>query len=218
MPTYLDIVLAGGGRVGFQTAKLLANWDHDITIVEQDPELCDRISDAYVAKVVQGDASNPDILQQAGITESDVVAGLTGNTGLNLAVCMEASQLSPAIKTVARIDESEQEAYTQFVDAVVFPEIAGARVAANEIMGGDVQTLADVTGTLDIMQIRVREGAPAAEKELQDIRFPSGSLIISADDGQYIAKPETTLTPGKRYVVAVEPDVADEVLNLMRGT
>ena len=29
-------------------------------------------------------------------------------------------------------------------------------------MGSDAETLADVTGTLDIMQIRVEEGAPAA--------------------------------------------------------
>lgn len=218
MPTYLDIVIAGGGRVGFQTAKLLENWDHDVTIVEQDPDLCDAISDAYIAQVIQGDVSNPDILSEAGIQDTDVLAGLTNKTGLNLAVCMEAKQMAPNIRTVARIDSSEQEAYTQFVDGVIFPEFAGARVAANEIMGSDVQTLADVTGSLDIMQIRVNEGAPAAEKELQAVRFPSGTLVISDDDGHRIARPDTRLTPGKRYIVAVEPDVADEVMNLLRGS
>ncbi|MDY7082772.1 MAG: TrkA family potassium uptake protein [Halobacteria archaeon] len=218
MTTYLDIVIAGGGRVGLQTAKLLDNWDHNITIVERDPGVCDAISDEYVATVIQGDASNPDILRQAKVEDSDVIAGLTGGTGLNLAVCMEAKQMSPDIRSVARIDNSEQEAYTQFVDGIIFPELAGARVAANEIMGHDVRTLSDVTGDLDIMQIKVRENAPAAEKELRNVRFPTGALVISDDDGHRIAGPKTTLTPGKSYVVAVEPDVADEVMNLMRGT
>ena len=218
MTSYLDIIIAGGGRVGLQAAKLLDNWDHDITIIERDSDVCDAISDAYIATVVQGDASNPDILEQAGIERADVIAGLTGGTGLNLAVCMEATELSADIRTVARIDHLEQAAYERFVDGVIFPELAGARTAANEIMGSDIQTLADVTGTLDIMQIRVRDGAPAAGKALADIRFPAGTLVISDDDGHRVARPETTIAPGKRYVVAVEPDVADEVLNLLRGS
>ncbi len=67
------------------------------------------------------------------------------------------------------------------------------------------------------MNIRVAEGAPAAGKQLSEIRFPAGTLIVSDDDGNRIARPEMTLTPGSSYVVALEPDVADEVMNLMRG-
>jgi trk system potassium uptake protein TrkA len=218
MTRYLDIIIAGGGRVGLETAKLLDNWDHDVTIVERDPELCAELSDEYVAKVVEGDASNPDLLRQADVENADVVAGLTGEAGTNLAICMEAQEMNPDVRTVTRIDSREKESYTQFVDGVLFPELAGARTAASEIIGSDVQTLADVTGTLDIMHIRVHEGAPAAGKALRDVRFPEGTLVISDDDGERIARPETTLSPGKRYVVAVEPDVANEVMNLMRGS
>ncbi|MFB6218537.1 MAG: TrkA family potassium uptake protein [Halobacteriaceae archaeon] len=212
-----DAIIAGGGRVGFQTATILADRGEDVMIVERDPGVSDDIADEWVATVITGDATNPDILEQADVEDADVVAALTGETGLNLAVCMAARELAPGIRTVARIDRSVGEAYTRFVDAVVFPEEAGARVAANEIVGSDVQTLADVTGSLDIMEIRVAEGAPAAGKALADVRFPAGTLVISDDDGERVARPETTLTPGRRYVVAVEADVVDEVLNLMRG-
>ncbi|MEF8863218.1 MAG: amino acid permease, partial [Haloarculaceae archaeon] len=84
-----------------------------------------------------------------------ILLGVVAYLGLNLAVCMAAKELSPGIRTVARIERAAGKGYTRFVDAVVFPERAGARVAANEILGSDVRTLADVTGTLDIMQIRV---------------------------------------------------------------
>lgn len=213
----LDTIIAGGGRVGFETTILLDGRGHDVTVVEPDGDRCDDIADEYVATVIRGDASDPDILRQADVSGSDVIAGLTGLPGLNLAICMEAKQLNPEIRTVARIANRKQERYGQFVDETVFPEGAGARVAANEIEGSDVRTLADVTGTLDIMEIRVEEGAPAAGKALSDVRFPSGTLVISDDDGERVARPETTLAPGKRYVIAVEPDVADEVMNLLRG-
>jgi len=213
----LDIIIAGGGRVGFETAALLDTRGHDVTVVESDGDRCDAMADEYVATIIRGDASNPDILRQADVDGSDVIAGLTGLPGLNLAICMEAAELNPAIRTVARIAERDQEGYERFVDETVFPEGAGARVAANEIEESDVRTLADVTGTLDIMEIRVEEGAPAAGKALREVRFPAGTLVISDDDGERVARPETTLAPGKRYVIAVEPDVADEVMNLLRG-
>jgi trk system potassium uptake protein TrkA len=217
MTRTLDIVIAGGGRVGFQTAEILSDRGHDVTIIERDERIVSDLADEWIATVIQGDATNPDIIEQAGIDGADVIAALTGETGLNLAVCLAAAELHPGIRSVARIDRSAGEAYTRFVDAVLFPERAGARVAANEIVGSDVQTLADVTGSLDIMLVRVAEGAPAAGKQLSDVRFPAGTLIVSDDDGHRVARPDTTLTAGSRYVLAVEPDVADEVMNLMRG-
>jgi len=217
MAGHRNVIIAGGGRVGFQTAITLDDRGHDLTVIERDPDRCDGIADEYVATVIQGDASNPDILEQADVESADVIAGLTGEPGLNLAVCMEAAAMSPGIRTVARIDSRRREAYDRFVDETVFPEDAGARVAVNEIEGSDVRSISDVTGDLDILEIRVDEGAPAANKELRAVRFPAGTLVISDDDGNRVARPDTTLTPGRHYVIAVDPDVADEVLNLLRG-
>jgi trk system potassium uptake protein TrkA len=213
----LNVIIVGGGRVGFQTTAILADRGHDITVVERDPEVCDAIADEYVATVIQGDATDPSILEQADVGRADVIAGLTASTGVNLAVCLEAREMGNGIRTIARVERPAGKEYTRFVDGVVFPERAGARMAANEIIGGDVVTISDVTETLDIMQVRIAEGAPAADKRLADVNFPTGTLVISDDDGERIAGPETTLNPGKRYVVAVEPDVAEEVMNLLRG-
>jgi trk system potassium uptake protein TrkA len=212
-----DIIIAGGGRVGFQTAELLAARDENVTIVEQDEERVEEIADAWIATVIQGDASDPDILEQAGIDDADTVAALTELTGLNLAVCLLATRITDEIRTVARVDRETDETYDRFVDAVVYPEAAGARTAANRTAGEEVQSLADVTGDVEILEISVAEGAPAAGRTLADVAFPAGTLVISGADGNRISQPDTTLTPGRRYVVAVEPGVVDEVLQLMRG-
>jgi trk system potassium uptake protein TrkA len=212
-----DVIIAGGGRVGFQTAELLAARDENVTIIEEDEDRITEIADAWIATVIQGDASDPDILEQAGIADADIIAALTELTGLNLAVCLLATRLADDIRTVARVDRETDGAYDRFVDAVVYPEEAGARVAANKTAGREVQTLAAVTGNIEILEIRVAEGAPAAGRTLAEVSFPAGTLVISGADGSQISKPETTLTPGSQYVVAVEPGVVDEVLQLMRG-
>lgn len=213
----LDIIIAGGGRVGFQTAELLADRDDDITIIEREPGRIEEIADAWLATVIEGDATDPDILRQAGIANADVIAALTGLTGQNLAVCMAAEKLAPDIRTVARIDRAETATYADLVDDVIFPEQAGARVAANRITGGTIQALADVTGEIEILEIQIADGAPAAGRTLAEVQFPSGTLVVSGGDGQRIARPGTTLDVGSRYLIAVEPDVMDEVVRLLRG-
>jgi trk system potassium uptake protein TrkA len=154
------VVVVGSGRTGLQTARLLDDRGHDV-VVEREPEVVAALSDEYVETVIEGDATRPSVLSQAGLDRADVVAALTGDTETNLAICLTVERTAPDLQTVMRTAREVGEEYSAFVDRVVFTEAAGARVAANAIER-DVQTLADVTGSLDIMELTVAEGAPVA--------------------------------------------------------
>lgn len=210
------VAIAGGGRVGHRTAELLDDRGHDVVVIESDPDRADAISDDYIATVIEGDATRPSVLRQVGLERTHVVAALTKTTGTNLAIAMMASELADSVQTVVRTEREPDDEFDQFVDNVIFPERAGARAAANAIEP-DVSALEDVTGELDIMEIRVQEDAPVAGRTLSDIALPRGSLVVSSAAGDRIAGPETVLEPGQTYVVAAEPDVLNEVMNLMRG-
>ena len=212
----MRVVIAGGGRVGGRTARLLDDRDHNVVVIETDPDRVDEIADEYIATIIQGDATRPTILRQAGLENADVVAALTSNTGANLAICMAAERLAPHVATIMRTEREVGDEYDGFVDEVVFTERAGARAAANAVER-DIRAVEDVTGNLDILEIRVAESAPVAGKSLTEIAFPRGTLIVSNADGDRIAGSETVLQPGRSYVVAAEPEVVDEVTNLMRG-
>ncbi|WP_302081375.1 potassium channel family protein [Salinibaculum rarum] len=210
------VVIAGGGRVGRRVAHLLDDRGHDVVVIEADAERADEISDEYVATVITGDAARPTILEQADLDRTDVVAALTNDTGTNLAIGMMVKDMGTDVQTVVRTEREAGNEFDRFVDEVIFPERAGARAAVNAIES-DVSSLADVTGELDILEVHVAEGAPVAGKTLSDIALPTGSLFVSDAAGNTIAGPETVLEPGESYVVAAEPAVIDEVMNLMRG-
>ncbi|MFB6154423.1 MAG: TrkA family potassium uptake protein [Haloferacaceae archaeon] len=210
-------IVVGGGRVGRQTARSLHDQGHSVVVVEEDADRCAELADEYVATVIEGDATNPNVLRQANLEEADVVAGLTGKRGINLGVCMLAQRLGD-VRTVVRVDAAEAAAgYEDIVDDVVFPERLGALSAVNAITGIEVNALEDVMGDLDIYQITVAEGAPVAGKTLDDVGLPRGSLVVSTADGDRVAGRETVLEADRAYLVAVEPDVADEVMQLFRG-
>jgi trk system potassium uptake protein TrkA len=210
------VVIAGGGRVGQRTADMLDNRGHDVVVIESDSDRADAISDDYIATVIEGDATRPSILEQTDLDRTDVVAALTNRTGSNLAIAMMARNLTDSIRTVVRTEREGAEEFDRFVDSVIFPERAGARAATNAIEP-DVSSLSDVTGELDIMEIRVRAEAPVAGRTLSEIALPRGSLVVSDAAGDKISGPETVLEAGETYVVAAEPSVVDEVMNLMRG-
>ena len=213
----LRIIIAGAGQLGFRTAKLLGDRGHDVVMIEKAPHRCEYVSNQYVATVIEGDATLPSIFKQARPDDADAVAALTDDTPSNLAVCMMAQQFNPSLSTVMRTDPDTGDAHKDLVGDVIFPERAGALLALNAVLGGDVRSLEHAMGNLDIMEVRVKKGAPAEGKTLEEVRFPNGSIVVSDEDGARIARPDTRLVANQRYIVAVEPNVTKEVIQLLRG-
>lgn len=213
----LRIVIAGVGRVGMQAIEILDQHGHDVIAIDKSKERCEEISDAYLSMIIHGDATQPDILEQADLERCDVIAALTHNTELNLGIVLLARQRCDTLRTLIRIANPAGTRYQELVDAVIYPEGLGSVGVANAILGGDVQALQEVVGSLRILQMRVAEGAPLAGKRLEQVSMPKGSLIVSDADGSQVAGAETTLEAGRTYIVAAEPDVTEEVTQLFRG-
>ena len=85
--------------------------------------------------MIEGDGSDPDVLGAADPEEADVVAALTNDTDVNLAVCERAREVAPEARTILRIARDGEQAYGHrgIVDDVVYPAAAGARVAVERI-------------------------------------------------------------------------------------
>lgn len=217
----LRIVVVGGGHVGFQTARRLHARGHDVVIVEKDPDRVEFLTDQYVATVIQGDGGRPSILRETQPGKSDVVAALTDYGAMtNIGICMTAQRIAPEVKTVARIDHGDHEEYEEMVDAAVYPEALAAHAAANEVIDvsdGGVRTIEEVTETLELVEIEVAEGAPAAGKRLESVALPRGAVVVADQHSGEFPGPGTVLEPGNQYILAVQTAVADEVVRLLRG-
>ncbi len=210
------LVVAGGGRVGRRVAEDFANRGHEVTVIEQDPSVVDTEETGSQVTYLEGDATRPSLLTQAVTDGTGVLCALTDDQPTNLAVCMAAKQLYPDIETVARIEVEDGDEYTEFVDRVYFPERASIKAAVNAIAGSDVRVLEGVTGDLELFDIRLDYDAPAAGEVVEDV-LPEGSLVISQTSGDVAVQHSTTLVAGRRYLVAADYDVIDEVIRQFRG-
>lgn len=211
-----QIVIAGSGRVGYRVAQHFADRGKAVTVIERDPAVVDERDVDPAIDSVTGDATKPSILREALSEETSVLAALTDAEDTNLAICMGAKHLYPEMRTVARIEHTDGDEYTEFVDTVYFPERASTKAAVNAIAGSDVRTLEEVTGDLEVLDIRLDYDAPAAGEVVADV-LPEGSLVISQADGHVAVQHSTTLVAGRRYLVAADYDVVDEVIRQFRG-
>ncbi|GAB3329268.1 potassium channel family protein [Haloplanus salinarum] len=210
------MVIAGGGRVGFRVAEFFKQRGHRVTVIEQDPDRAHE-QDSDDIEIVIDDATHPSVLSNVITEETTVIGALTDSDSTNLAVCLAAKTFQPDIRTVARITNADDEEFEQLVDEVVFPERASVKTAVNALSGSDVRTFEDVTGKMEVFDIRVAPESPIAGQLLDDADLPEGSLVISGAGKERTATSETRLEAGERYIIAADPAAADSVISAFRG-
>ncbi|AXG11992.1 TrkA family potassium uptake protein (plasmid) [Haloplanus rubicundus] len=216
MTSSSHMVIAGGGRVGFRVAEFFKQRGHSVTVIEQDPDRAHE-QDSDDIEIVIDDATHPSVLSNVITEETTVIGALTDSDSTNLAVCLAAKTFQPDIRTVARITNADDEEFEQLVDEVVFPERASVKTAVNALSGSDVRTFEDVTGKMEVFDIRVAPESPIAGQLLDDADLPEGSLVISGAGGERTATSETRLEAGERYIIAADPAAADSVISAFRG-
>ena len=216
MASNSHIVIAGGGRVGIRVAQFFEQRGHSVVIIEKDPGRSDE-QESDEIEFVTGDATSPPVLSAALTDETTVIGALTDSDSTNLAVCLAARTFHPDIRTVARITDADAEEYDQLVDEVVFPERASVKTAVNALSGSDVRTFEEVTGAMEVFDIRVASDSPIAGQRLDEVDLPEGSLVISGAGGARTATSETRLEAGERYIIAADPTASDTVVSAFRG-
>jgi len=214
------VVIAGGGRVGFRVAELLGEYGHTPVVIERDEERCRHLVDEHVSMVLQGDATDPGLLEEAAVGRCDVLAALTGDGDTNLAVCAEARELAEGVRTIARADSAaaaEEESDAAFVDAVVYPEHAGARATLTHVLGDGFEQFAAMPEGFELLVVRAGEAAPATGRRVKQLRLPVGSRLIGDVTRSVIVTADTTVESGNQYMLALDRDVADEARRLFEG-
>ena len=217
----MKFVIVGYGRVGRRTAQILQSEGHTVVVVENDSSRVDRARDAGF-EVVEGDGADEAVLERAGVSDADALAGLTGDINTNFSACVVGG--SHGCRTVLRVDEDVSEdvyeRYAEDVDDIIYPERLGAAGAKTALMGGDFNVLADLTENLSVASIRIPEGSPAITERVIDLDLPGDARIYAhgrESESMTVPLPQTTVEAGDSIAVMADPAVLPEVREHLRG-
>ena len=201
------VLIAGGGRTGTQLATLLLAQNHDIRLVESRPDILARIHRELPTEAIyEGKATDPQILEQAGIERADVVAAVTNNDADNLTLCFMARWRYKVGRTIARVNNPRSAwLFDQkfHVDVALNAAEILSGLIEEEMSLGDMMTLLKLRrGNFAIVEQKVPVGARALGIALKDLALPEHCVIAAIVRHGEIVLP--------RGVTAFE--VGDEVL------
>jgi trk system potassium uptake protein TrkA len=175
----MHVIIGGCGRVGAQLADQLSRDEHDVVIIDTNPESFDRIGSAFNGETLIGDIINKDTLQRAGIERADALAAVTDLDNANLMAVQIARELFSVTVTVARLfNPQREESYRKM--GVTY--VSGTRLVARAIMKQlDIDTFPPHVGfsegEIDVVELVVtQKGHGMTVSELQN----RGELRVAA--------------------------------------
>ncbi len=216
------VIIAGGGRTGAQLASLLVNLNHRVHLVEQRADVLDRIHHELPTEVIyQGDPTNPQVLETAGIREAQVMAACTTSDADNLVLCYMARERYGVARTIARINNPRS---AWFFDAKFHVDVAlnqadlMAKLIAEEMSLGDMMTLLKLRkGAVALVEEKIVPGAEADGQLVRDLKLPEDctlAAVIRKDD-VYAVRGDTLLKAGDEVLAVINTDQREALARLL---
>jgi trk system potassium uptake protein TrkA len=216
------ILVAGGGKVGANFARtLLKDGKREVTLIEHRRDRFERLEQELEHHVLLGDATEIHVLERAGIARPpDVVAALTGDDEDNLVISQLAREKYGVPKVIARVNDPRNQAHFDLLG--ISPTVSATRglmaLIEHEVPEHDLVHLLELRKeNLEIVEVIIDDGAPAAGKRVEALDLPEGSRLISLmrDGRSEIAVGATELQPGDQVLAILQPGKEDELRRVL---
>jgi voltage-gated potassium channel len=184
------VLIIGGGRVGRATSRELQDLGVRTTIIEKVAERVAGHSEAVI-----GDATQLDVLKEAGVREATTLVITTHDDDANIALTIFFRRLSAHWQILVRSthERSVKTLSRAGADLVLSYASMGANTVFNLLRGADSLLLAE---GLSVFSVEVPSSV--AGRSLNDLRIRTrtGCTVIAVD-----AEGQRSMNPGREFVM-----------------
>ena len=210
------VIIAGGGKVGWNLARELTAKKHEVTLLEEGRDRYLKIEQELEHAVQYGDATEIWVLERAGIQRADLVIAVTGDDEDNMLICQIAKEKYLCERIIARVNNPRNRQWFELLG--IQPNVSATdlilRLIEHEVPSYGLVHLLDLRDEqLEIIEVEVVEGAPAAGKTVGEIHIPDGSLVISVLRGGkgFVPKSDTRIDVGDEVLLVLDPGLEDAI-------
>ena len=217
------IIVVGGGRVGYYLTRALLAEGHEVLIIENEPRVCQGITDELGSVCLRGDGCEVTTLIEAGTERSDMLIAVTGDDEDNLVACQVAKQRFKVPRTIARIKNPRHEALFKKLGIDV-------TVSATNIILENIETEVPthpLTHLLtlgdrgfEIVDVKIPSGSTTVGKAVKNLSLPQGtvlSLIIRRGVKPFVPDADSIIQAGDQIIAATSPESEGSLRIALRG-
>jgi trk system potassium uptake protein TrkA len=210
------VIIVGAGKVGLNLARELIDKGHEVTLLESDRRRYLLVEPELGHVVHYGDATELWVLERAGVQRTDLVITVTGDDEDNMLVCQVAKEKYECERVIARVNNPRNLQHFKLlgIQPVVSATDLILRLNEHEVPRyGLVHLLALEEERLEIIELEVQSGAPAAGLRVAEVSLPEGSLVISVlrDGRGFVPTPETVVEAGDQVLLVLDAGLEEQI-------
>lgn len=178
----MKAIIVGGGKVGYYLLKMLKDKDYDVTLIEKNRSICDKIAEDFNTAIICGDGTDFDVLKDAGIEEAEVVAAVTGKDEENLVICQITKASFGVNKTIARVNNPKNRLIfkTLGVDRTVCSTEVIANIIEGQFAGNKIKVMQTLDrGEIILAEAMVTKKSICCNKVISSLDLPVECVIVS---------------------------------------
>jgi trk system potassium uptake protein TrkA len=175
----MEVVIMGCGRVGSQTANLLSEAGHKISIIDIDPKSFSRLGKSFKGEKIVGFGFDKEVLEKAGIEHADAFASVTHGDNRNIIGALVAKREYKVPIVVARIyDPVRALVYNKLGINTISPTRWGANKIKEIICHSDVSSQLSLgSSEVEIMEVEVKSNLVGFSSD--KINVPGEIIVVS---------------------------------------
>jgi voltage-gated potassium channel len=182
------VVVCGYGRMGRFVCKEFAAQQIPYVVVERDPHAVQDVTPPGEGRLLIGDSTSEEILEQLGIRRARALVSVVGSDADNLYITMSARLMNERLFIVARSETEEAETKLMRAGAnrVVAPYVLGGTHVAHAVTRPTVLEFIELATRsehldLQIEEIRIAEGSRLHTTTIKDsrIREDYGAIVVA---------------------------------------
>ncbi|NOR45170.1 MAG: Trk system potassium transporter TrkA, partial [Candidatus Delongbacteria bacterium] len=220
----MNILIVGGGEVGYIIAERLISEGHNVTIIEKDENRVATLNNELDAFVLHGSGIYIKRLKQAKIEKVDLFLALTNDDNKNIISCSLAKKLGNNITTIAKVENY----IYYFSDDRILPAdygvdqvVASTRLAINKLQDlikepDAIENMYFYNDKIQIIGVNIPRDFSLSGMTLKQIASEhpewqrSKIIAIKHGDGVIIPTGNDTILPGdKLYIIGTNKILKD---------
>ncbi len=219
-----SVVLMGAGSIGRQVARKLSEVSGvHLRVIERDPVRAKALAAEAVGDmmVLQGDATDIDLLIEERIGESNIFLATSGDDERNMVACQLAKSLGVE-RTVAMVNKSS---YRQIydllgIDLAISPRVLCANRILRFVRSTAIESIAVLgEGRAEVLDLQARFRGKRKERTVNQLGLPTGSVLgaIVREDDVSIPHGDSVVRDGDHVIVFCVPENVEAVLGVFRA-
>ncbi len=221
-----DSMIIGGGRAGYYLANQLLHMGIHVKLIEQNKERCEELSILLPdAIIINGDGTDPDLLQEEGIRDVESFVPLTGMDEENIMLTLHAKKVSSA-KVITKVNRMTFKDVISDLDlgSVIYPRmitseaiIAYVRAKRNS-MNSNIETLYHMFDSrVEAIEFQIGETSDITNIPLMDLDLKDNLLVacINRNGSILIPAGQDSIQVGDTVMIVTTHTGFNDILDIL---